>query len=337
MDYRFSNPRFRIFSIYSTNFTRFEEPAKEALGYMGAEYRAEVSNPLTTLDWSHLKPYAQRIGHRCHVARNIDEYLQCCRSRPFLRTFEATPSLYVRPSELHFFSKTAPSAKSIIMLRDPVEVAISLYNHWAVQDELPAGWGTLQSLAESFLDAMDSEPLRSINLGVQNATSLDQIEKAYQLFSREGLLLWGEGSDGKIIFTSGLYAYWLIALREVRHPSSIAILNSAFYYQQKQLFEFVFRYMANVGGTFFWPQGKRMCSAESLPSFNCSEMTKPKNQKVSIGKIDSRSRLSPTLVERLYKFYHYHNENLRLVMRDVPWGTVDGFCLDPILRPSIFC
>lgn len=181
------------------------------------------------------RSYLRLLRHPCDdVPNDVDFYHYCYRVSDLHQaplTIDATPVyLEFSPSVPLKFRMLSPQGKVIVMLREPMSRATSLYNHWKSND------GHFQNksfsdIAQQFLEYVaNTKGIAAILKRIRHSTSLYEVSQGYAQLQAMGLLETVE----RQVFSFGLYKYALAGWQlHYFKPGRVLVIDSTSYFKNR--------------------------------------------------------------------------------------------------------
>lgn len=210
----------------------------------------------------------------------------------------------------HFSKETGSLPLFIILLKDPIQRTISLYNHWSLQ-ELSTGNGyslSLENMIELELNLLalpyPQSLLSIIYTSILNRTNIKLLfeaeEKLYS-YMTQSLGYLSKTSFGRLnlrsfgLILDGFYLPQIIGWTrssKLNLKKHLLILKSEYFIENR------IDCIKSVILPFLFPKDEQDTS-----SLIITKETLPKVQNIKLNKLNS-SLLSPNIMKRLYQFYN---------------------------------
>jgi hypothetical protein len=195
----------------------FIEPDRKELGHM-VDPKMEVKNQIRLR-------YLRKLNHPCTAGDRTTHWIFRCVENTEALTVEASMSYLEQKHVPQRFETLSPGTKIIVMLREPLERAASLFNHWNVRGERYLLDRTLEECANIFLDWVDSPEGSSQMSALHRAHDIQSMRDAYNEFMSV------RHSTELHIFFGFLYPFqlsnWLV---DFVKPGKLLVLDSHLYY-----------------------------------------------------------------------------------------------------------
>jgi hypothetical protein len=197
-----------------------------------------MRRPLDKETWRLIKPspfgskphlkYLHHLQHPC--AKSNGSTLRECLSTSAVFTVDATPAYLHWSAFPQRLLELSPNTKVVIMLRDPLQRALSLFNHWKVNGQGFHSNETFENCANLFWEWTASPRGRSFIDGVSKTTTLLDMQQVYQQHEHNKVQPMHVG-----LFNSAFYPYqianWLAGFL---NPGNVLIIDSHQYYLQSR-------------------------------------------------------------------------------------------------------
>ncbi len=184
--------------------------------------------------------YLRKLRHACDSVISYEDCHQCLKRRNIsTMTIDGSPEYLHEPAVPVTLGRVSPNTKVIVMLRDPIQRAHSLYNHWQVEEK---AFGET-----SFADCVDifvrwKESTAAIHAALTDSTAAPEIISAFQKLREAGM----RNDRPLIVFSSGYYYASLLSWIEVFDtPGNLMVIDAHEYFACRlcvfeQLSKFVF-------------------------------------------------------------------------------------------------
>lgn len=192
--------------------------------------------------------YLRKMDHPCSKHRGLPftrciELLSGSDASRVPITIDATPSYLERFSVPFTLRSVSPNTKIIILLRDPVDRAESLYNHWDIESGGTRWHGKdINDLVEEFFQWVNTSRVSSIFSKLLSSTDMEHTQILYGELISLGLL----GGFPRMLFGGAFYPYGMINWRRnYFQPGRVLIIDSHTYFKDRNAIvqnvaEFVF-------------------------------------------------------------------------------------------------
>lgn len=234
---------------------------------------------------------------------------------PGVYTIDATPMYIHNPFVVDNVMAVAPRAKVVVLLRNEVQRAVSLYDHW-VSESLMRRERTFDSICGEFFGIVErNERLKRIleeikGLDHTNTSTWGAMSRLYRDMFNAG----GFNREAMSIFSAGLYKYQLVNWAARGNPRNMLVLSSPAYYASRAevieaLLEFLMH--AQNGDGDDDEKQKELMSDSQFERLNAAEVT------------TVRRRKKPTVpskecLDRMERFYRTHNKGLESLLSSDP-------------------
>jgi hypothetical protein len=207
----------------------------------------------------------------------------------------------------------APRAKVVVLLRNEVQRAVSLYDHW-VLEKLMNQERTFNSICDEFFGILEKNErvkwiLKEIKgLDHTNTSQWNDISRLYRNMFNAG------GFDRKAmsVFSAGLYKYQLIHWAARGDPRNMLIVSSPAYYASRvSVIEALLKFLMYSSSKDDDGQKQQALSSSQLESLDTIEVASAHKKK-------EPTRPSEVCLDRMEKFYRTHNEGLESMLSSDP-------------------
>eukprot|EP00890_Picochlorum_soloecismus_P000210 jgi/Picsp_1/118/NSC_00118-R1_sulfotransferase len=235
---------------------------------------------------------------------------------PGVYTIDATPMYIHNPFVVDNVMAAAPRAKVVVLLRNEVQRAVSLYDHW-VLGSLVRRERTFDSICDDFFGIVErNERVNRIleevkGLDHTNTSHWDTISRLYRnVFSAGGF-----NREAMSIFSAGLYKYQLINWAARGNPRNILVLSSPAYYASRaNVIEALLKFLMYTSKEESDDDGQKQQQAlsnsqsERLNAAGVSNAHKKKKP----------TEPSKECLDRMENFYRTHNKGLDSLLSSDP-------------------
>jgi hypothetical protein len=251
----------------------------------------------STIGWNkEFRKYMIRLGHPCARASITQGDFKLCMNNlnaPAL-TMDASP-MYLEDLQAPITLKSiSPGTKVIILLREPLERAVSLYNHWQKKTNT-FGNKSLETCAQQFLEWTQLPAVSAITDKLLAATDLHTMQTHYKEIVAQGLLK----RMRYALFVGGFYVYglsnWLLSFLT---PGNVLIMDSHVYYASSRnaSLNHIARFIKHRNATEF--------------ELRHASKVLVQNSKLRVGKQAVGTNLSDTTKRQLQAYFEPHTRKL---------------------------
>lgn len=218
-----------------TNLFHFVEPVEKELNNL------RITTPIKFCD-TNFRLYAARLHHSCgNTNFSEDDCIRCYNRSIDILTLDGSPDYFHDSYVAENLKRISPNTKLIFMIRDPIDRAYSLYNHWQIEQNI-YGNKTLEDCANEFFHWRNSsfisedrpqsvKQLHTLLEKNEKLQNISNVVKYYRKLRTTGI----RDEVSLTIFSGGYYRYALYDWYfHYLKPGNIIIIDAHLYFECRE-------------------------------------------------------------------------------------------------------